>query len=182
MSLLRGCDMVAILPTDDLASAKEFYKYVLGLNLVSEDALALVFEAHGTRLRVVNLPGNRPTPYTAVGWIVRDIDLVVVGADRIAAHQNPLGGNLCLLARGSHNWDPAWLAANVPPPWSGALTSENRDDHIAYLRKWQRTLFEGGWAGIAWPTVVAMLALGVGLLARTGTRPSNVNATGDFRA
>jgi len=44
-----------------------------------------------------------------------------------------------------------WLAANVPPPWSGAVTSENRDDHIAYLSKWQRTLFEGGWAGIAWP-------------------------------
>jgi len=45
----------------------------------------------------------------------------------------------------------AWLQANVPAPWAGAVTSENRDDHIAYLRKWQRTLFEGGWAGIAWP-------------------------------
>src|SRR5512142_1324932 len=45
----------------------------------------------------------------------------------------------------------AWLKANVPPKWSGAVTSENRDDHVAYLRTWQRTLFEGGWAGIAWP-------------------------------
>jgi len=33
--------------------------------------------------------------------------------DRIAAHQNPIGGNLCLLARGSRHWDPAWLAADV---------------------------------------------------------------------
>lgn len=33
--------------------------------------------------------------------------------DRIVAHQNPLGGNLCLLARGSRHWDPAWLAADV---------------------------------------------------------------------
>jgi alkylation response protein AidB-like acyl-CoA dehydrogenase len=45
----------------------------------------------------------------------------------------------------------AWLKSHMPAPWSGAVTSENRDDHIAYLRKWQRTLFEGGWAGIAWP-------------------------------
>jgi alkylation response protein AidB-like acyl-CoA dehydrogenase len=45
----------------------------------------------------------------------------------------------------------AWLKANVPAPWKGAVTSENRADHIAYLRKWQRTLFEGGWAGISWP-------------------------------
>src|SRR5204862_1738518 len=41
----------------------------------------------------------------------------------------------------------AWLAMNVPPPWSG----ENKDEHIAYLKRWQRTLFEGGWAGISWP-------------------------------
>jgi alkylation response protein AidB-like acyl-CoA dehydrogenase len=45
----------------------------------------------------------------------------------------------------------AWLKTNVPEPWTGAVTSENREDHIAYLRKWQRTLFEGGWAGISWP-------------------------------
>jgi alkylation response protein AidB-like acyl-CoA dehydrogenase len=45
----------------------------------------------------------------------------------------------------------AWLKTNVPAPWVGAVTSENQDDHNAYLRKWQRTLFEGGWAGISWP-------------------------------
>ncbi|MGZ5492454.1 MAG: acyl-CoA dehydrogenase [Thermoanaerobaculia bacterium] len=45
----------------------------------------------------------------------------------------------------------AWLKTNVPAPWVGAVTSENRDDYNAYLRKWQRTLFDGGWAGISWP-------------------------------
>ncbi|HEX9162144.1 MAG TPA: acyl-CoA dehydrogenase [Thermoanaerobaculia bacterium] len=45
----------------------------------------------------------------------------------------------------------AWLSANVPELWRGAVTSENRADHIAYLRRWQRRLFEGGWAGISWP-------------------------------
>jgi hypothetical protein len=34
-------------------------------------------------------------------------------ADRVAAHQNPLGRNLCLLPRGSIHWDPAMLAAHV---------------------------------------------------------------------
>src|SRR5215212_11771127 len=36
-----------------------------------------------------------------------------------------------------------WLKANVPPTRDGEL--------VAFLRRWQRTLFEGGWAGIAWP-------------------------------
>ncbi len=86
MSLLRGCELVAVLPTDDLASAKEFYKYVLGLDLVSEDAQAIVFQAHGTHLRVIKMPGTRPAPYTVVGWIVRDIDLVVDELDRSGIH------------------------------------------------------------------------------------------------
>jgi len=41
----------------------------------------------------------------------------------------------------------SWLTVNVPLPWSG----ESKDEHIAYLKRWQRTLFEGGWAGISWP-------------------------------
>jgi alkylation response protein AidB-like acyl-CoA dehydrogenase len=41
----------------------------------------------------------------------------------------------------------AWLAKNVPEKWAGG----DKDAHNAYLRKWQRTLFDGGWAGISWP-------------------------------
>src|SRR5438132_118135 len=41
-----------------------------------------------------------------------------------------------------------WLHANRP--------SEKRPDHpegqIAYDRAWQRAQFEGGWAGIGWPS------------------------------
>jgi len=45
-----------------------------------------------------------------------------------------------------------WLKANVPAPWTGGgLNSESRNEYVDYLRRWQRTLFEGGWAGIAWP-------------------------------
>jgi alkylation response protein AidB-like acyl-CoA dehydrogenase len=45
----------------------------------------------------------------------------------------------------------AWLKANVPAKWTGATTGESRDAYTEYLRTWQRTLFEGGWAGISWP-------------------------------
>jgi alkylation response protein AidB-like acyl-CoA dehydrogenase len=37
-----------------------------------------------------------------------------------------------------------WLAANVPADWDG---SQGFD----YLRRWQRRLYEGGWAGVSWP-------------------------------
>src|SRR5262245_49371273 len=39
-----------------------------------------------------------------------------------------------------------WLAANVPEP-----RSKDDAEYVDYLRRWQRKLFEGGWAGIAWP-------------------------------
>jgi alkylation response protein AidB-like acyl-CoA dehydrogenase len=46
----------------------------------------------------------------------------------------------------------AWLEANVPEEWTGGgFGSEEREDYIAYLREWQRKLYDGGWAGISWP-------------------------------
>lgn len=41
-----------------------------------------------------------------------------------------------------------WLEKNLPEPFTGKLRSE---EHIDYLRAWQRTLFDGGWAGVSWP-------------------------------
>jgi alkylation response protein AidB-like acyl-CoA dehydrogenase len=44
----------------------------------------------------------------------------------------------------------AWLAANVPADWD-----ERREDSMHqrfdYLKRWQRKLYDGGWAGISWP-------------------------------
>ncbi len=45
----------------------------------------------------------------------------------------------------------AWLVEHVPAKWTDNTTGENRDEYNAYLRRWQQTLFEGGWAGISWP-------------------------------
>ena len=46
----------------------------------------------------------------------------------------------------------AWLKANVPEPWSrGTNAPADKKGYLEYLRSWQRKLFDGGWAGIAWP-------------------------------
>jgi len=44
----------------------------------------------------------------------------------------------------------AWLEQHAPKDW------EHRHDgsieqHFAFLRSWQKTLYDGGWAGISWP-------------------------------
>jgi alkylation response protein AidB-like acyl-CoA dehydrogenase len=46
----------------------------------------------------------------------------------------------------------AWLEANVPHPFSGTQSEEDRGEYFDYLRAWQRKVFEGGWAGLSWPT------------------------------
>ena len=43
----------------------------------------------------------------------------------------------------------AWLADNVPEPWQGE--NQDGDEYWSYLRAWQRTLFDGSWAGVSWP-------------------------------
>lgn len=48
----------------------------------------------------------------------------------------------------------SWLAANIPPGFAeGALLEKmvQFDERVRFLQAWQKTLFEAGWAGIAWP-------------------------------
>jgi alkylation response protein AidB-like acyl-CoA dehydrogenase len=47
----------------------------------------------------------------------------------------------------------SWLQANLPPGWG---TPEHRkprdaDEEVAFLKQWQRQLYDGGWAGLDWP-------------------------------
>ncbi len=47
----------------------------------------------------------------------------------------------------------AWFAANVPKDWVKRRNAEeSMEARFAYLRQWQRKLFDAGWAGISWPT------------------------------
>ncbi len=46
----------------------------------------------------------------------------------------------------------AWFAANVPKDWVKRRNAEeSMEARFAYLRLWQRKLYDAGWAGISWP-------------------------------
>src|SRR5579864_1464360 len=44
----------------------------------------------------------------------------------------------------------AWLAANVPSDWD-ERREESLEQRFDYLKRWQRKLYDAGWAGISWP-------------------------------
>ena len=44
----------------------------------------------------------------------------------------------------------AWLAANVPTDWE-ERREESLEHRFEYLKRWQRKLYDAGWAGISWP-------------------------------
>src|SRR5579872_287651 len=45
----------------------------------------------------------------------------------------------------------AWLTKNAPRDWEKRRTEDTMEQRFAFLREWQRKVYEGGWAGIAWP-------------------------------
>lgn len=45
----------------------------------------------------------------------------------------------------------AWLGRNVPRDWERHRLEDTMEERFAFLRAWQREVFEGGWAGVAWP-------------------------------
>ncbi|HEX2693074.1 MAG TPA: VOC family protein, partial [Gemmatimonadaceae bacterium] len=71
--MLGSADLIAFVPTRDPAKARQFYEQTLGLEFVSEDAFAVVFNAYGTTVRVANVSqvkDFRPAPFTILGWRV----------------------------------------------------------------------------------------------------------------
>jgi catechol 2,3-dioxygenase-like lactoylglutathione lyase family enzyme len=77
--MLAASPIVAFVATADPSRAMAFYRDVLGLLLISEDEYALVFDAHGTMLRVAIVNEVVLAPYTVLGWQVADIDATVRG-------------------------------------------------------------------------------------------------------
>lgn len=71
--MLGSADVIAFVATDDPTNSRTFYAETLGLRLVEDDGFALVFDAHGTRLRVQKVREHTPLPYTVLGWEVADI-------------------------------------------------------------------------------------------------------------
>ena len=77
-SILGSCKLMAFAPVTDPARARAFYEGALGLRLVEDEApFALVFDAHGTMLRVTPVGEFRPAQFTVLGWEVDSIENTV---------------------------------------------------------------------------------------------------------
>ena len=59
--------------------AKAFYSDKLGFTFLRDDGFALVFDAHGTMLRVSKMREFTSAQYTVLGWEVEDIVRAVKG-------------------------------------------------------------------------------------------------------
>ena len=76
---LRDQPLIGFVATRDPARAKQFYGGTLGLPLLIDQLpFALVFDAHGTILRVTAVTELFLAPYTVLGWHVPDIAAAVV--------------------------------------------------------------------------------------------------------
>jgi catechol 2,3-dioxygenase-like lactoylglutathione lyase family enzyme len=77
-SRLGNYNIIGFVTIVNVERAKEFYRDVLGLRLVSEEPpFALVFEAHGIMLRLSIAKELPPARGTALGWQVPDITAAV---------------------------------------------------------------------------------------------------------
>jgi alkylation response protein AidB-like acyl-CoA dehydrogenase len=47
----------------------------------------------------------------------------------------------------------SWLRANLPPGWGTAAfrPPDTMEAKIGFAKRWQRKLYDGGWAGLSWP-------------------------------
>jgi catechol 2,3-dioxygenase-like lactoylglutathione lyase family enzyme len=68
---------IAFLATTDPVRALAFFKTTLGLQFVSEDSFALIFDMGGTELRVQVVDDYVPQDFTVLGWEVADIGAAV---------------------------------------------------------------------------------------------------------
>lgn len=69
--------IVAFLLTKKPDVAILFYRDTLGLSFLRDDGFALVFDAHGTLLRIGKVPEFTPASNTVLGWEVSDIGVAV---------------------------------------------------------------------------------------------------------
>lgn len=77
--------MVGFVLTAKPDEAKLFYSNVLGFRFIKDDGFALVFDAHGTMIRLAKVQNHAAAQGTALGWEVADIsatvrDLTAAGA------------------------------------------------------------------------------------------------------
>ncbi len=76
---LATSDLIAFVPTKDMAKARPFYENTLGLKLEGSSPVACAFRANGVLLRLIAVEQLTPFPFTVLGWDVEDIATTVAG-------------------------------------------------------------------------------------------------------
>jgi catechol 2,3-dioxygenase-like lactoylglutathione lyase family enzyme len=66
-------DIIAFIATTQPEQARVFYSEVLRLRLIEDTPFALVFDAHGTMLRIQKVQTFTPARHTVLGWQVVDV-------------------------------------------------------------------------------------------------------------
>ncbi len=75
--MLAQCALIAFIATTQPEQAKVFYGEALGLRLMEDTPFALVFDAHGTMLRIQKVQTFTPAGHTVLGWLVGNIHEMV---------------------------------------------------------------------------------------------------------
>ena len=75
--MLAHNDLIAFIATTHPDQAEQFYSELLGLYLMEDSPFALVYDAHGTMLRIQKVETISKTAYTQLGWQVGDIQEAV---------------------------------------------------------------------------------------------------------
>ncbi|MFT3899248.1 MAG: VOC family protein [Gordonia sp. (in: high G+C Gram-positive bacteria)] len=71
--MLGDNELIAFTATTGPERSLAFYRDVVGLRLIADEEFAIVFDAHGTMLRIQKAAEHTPPPFTALGWKVDDI-------------------------------------------------------------------------------------------------------------
>ena len=80
--MLNKSQHINFLATSNATKAREFYENILGLDFISENQFAIVFESRGTMLRIQKVEKVNPHEYTVLGWRVDDIGKEVRGLSK----------------------------------------------------------------------------------------------------
>jgi catechol 2,3-dioxygenase-like lactoylglutathione lyase family enzyme len=80
--MLASAPITPLIGTMKPDAAKAFYGGTLGLNFVSDDGFALVFEGQNARIRISRVPAVTPPAYAVLAFSVDDINAAV---DALAA-------------------------------------------------------------------------------------------------
>jgi len=75
--MLADASLVAFGAITDGKRARAFYEGMLGLQFISEDDFAIVYDANGVSLRIQKVAHIQPQAFTVLGWSVSSIDTIV---------------------------------------------------------------------------------------------------------